>query len=92
MRKLKIYYYVDCPKEKRENLYYKHNAIKHATAYKSGQSSSVTLDISDTKFAYEKIRSTALWMLVGRGEHIRNDSIRHTSVRKTFHQLGSWTQ
>ena len=25
-------------------------------------------------------------------EHIRNDSIRHTSVRKTFHQLGSWTQ
>ena len=60
--------HVDCPKEKRENLYYKHNAIKHATAYKSGQSSSVPLDISDTRFAYEKIRSTALWMLVGRGE------------------------
>ena len=57
-----------CPKEKRENLYFKHNAIKHATAYKSDQSSSVPLDISDTKFAYEKIRSTALWMVVGRGE------------------------
>ena len=49
-------------------MYFKHNAIKHATAYKSDQSSSVPLDISDTKFAYEKIRSTALWMLVGRGE------------------------
>jgi hypothetical protein len=59
---------VHCPKEKRENLYFKHNAIKHATAYKSDQSSSVPLDISDTKFAYEKISSTALWMVVGRGE------------------------
>ena len=59
--------HVDCPKEKRENLYFKHNAIKHTTAYKSDQSSSVPLDISNTKFAYENIRSTALWMLVGRG-------------------------
>ncbi len=59
--------HVDCPKEKRENLYFQHNAIKHATAYKSNQSSSVPLNNSDTKFAYEKIRSTALWILVGRG-------------------------
>ena len=56
--------HVDCPKEKRENLI-KHNAIKHTTAYKSDQSSSVPLDISDTKLL-ENIRSTALWMLIQR--------------------------
>ena len=59
--------HVDYPKEKHEYLYFKHNAITHTTAYKSDQSSSVPIDISNTKFAYEKIRSTALWMLIGRG-------------------------
>ena len=43
-----------CPKETRENLYFKHNAIKHTTAYKKDQPSSVSLITSDTKFAYQK--------------------------------------
>jgi hypothetical protein len=59
--------HADCPKETREHLYFKHNAIKHTTAYKKDQSSSVSLNTSDTKFAYQKLSSTTLWMLAGRG-------------------------
>ena len=63
--------YADCPKENRKNLYFKHNAIKHTSAYKSDQSLFNQLDDSDTRYAYEKIRSSALWMLVGRG-HLKD--------------------